>query len=314
MTTSKIKKIIFIIVSVSISLLLLVPNISDYIMKKQLMDRNISIIWAQGDSLDSSNKQKLTTRLYRWEVGKTEELLEDRYDFYDFVCSKDNKKLLSLVDYKYVAEYDIETKKLSCIINTEQLDAFLKEKGYRGMQVDDAWLHCPRYYDDENKISVMYGNFIIGYSEQEGFELLYASKNVKDIYSWAYDDSGLLICQYDGRLGYYDLDARQRKDFARSVYTFSPITENNMLVLRKAKGYVWLYDLENKKCKKLFKGGYGFPQYELSDDAQYLLWNDEVQVMTQEMNFLYIVDLKSGRKIRLKKWGFDVPVYGITWN
>ncbi|MDE7207406.1 MAG: hypothetical protein K2N90_09690, partial [Lachnospiraceae bacterium] len=38
------------------------------------------------------------------------------------------------------------------------------------------------------KISVMYGKFIIGYSKQEGYELLYASKNVKDLYSWTYDD------------------------------------------------------------------------------------------------------------------------------
>ena len=63
-----------------------------------------------------------------------------------------------------------------------------------------------------------------------------------------------------------------------------------------------------------FLGGYGSPQYEISDDEQYLLWNDEVRVSMQEMNFLYIVDLQSGRKIRLKKWGFDIPVSGMTWS
>lgn len=247
-------------------------------------------------------------------VRKTEELLEDRYNFSDFVCSKDHKKLLSLVGYRDVAEYDLETKELSYMINTEQLDAFLKEKGYRGSMIDDAWLHCPRYYDDENKISVMYGKFIIGYSNQEGYELLYASKNVKDIYSWAYDDSALLFCQHDGRLGCYDLETKQWKTLVRSVYTFSSVTENNIVAVQESKGYACLYDLENKKYKKLFRGGYGFPQYEISDDGQYLLWNDKVRVSMQEMNFLYIVDLKSGKKIRLKKWGFDVPVYDIAWN
>ena len=169
MRINKIKKIIFLIIAVSISLVWLVLNINDYIMKKQLMNNNLSIIWAQGDSLDANDKRKMTTRLYRWELGKTEELLEDRYHFLDFVCSKDHKKLLSLVGYTDVAEYDLETKELSYLINTEQLDAFLKEKGYRGRLIDDAWLHCPRYYDDENKISVMYGKFIIGYSNQEGY-------------------------------------------------------------------------------------------------------------------------------------------------
>jgi hypothetical protein len=61
-------------------------------------------------------------------------------------------------------------------------------------------------------------------------------------------------------------------------------------------------------------GGYGSPQYGISDDGQYLLWNDEVQVSMQEMHFLYIVDLKSGKKLRVKKWGFDVPLYGVAWN
>jgi len=158
---NKFKKYFFLIIAVSISLVWLVLNISDYIMKKQLMNNNLSIIWAQGDSLDANDKWIKTTRLYRWELGKTEELLEDRYNFNDFVCSKDHKKLLSLVGYRDVAEYDLETKELSYTINTEQLDAFLREKGYRGSLIDDAWLHCPRYYDDENKISVMYGYFII---------------------------------------------------------------------------------------------------------------------------------------------------------
>ena len=70
--------------------------------------------------------------------------------------------------------------------------------------------------------------------------------------------------------------------------------------------------MENKKYKKLFKGGYGSPQYEISDDGQYLLWNDKVQVMMQEMNFLYIVDLKSGKKfadIEVKRTIFFNVIY-----
>lgn len=314
MTINKVKKAGFFLIIIAVSATLLALKIEDFMMKKQLMNNNLSIIWAQGEALDANDKWKMTTRLYRWELGKTEELLEDRYYFHDFVCSKDHKKLLSLVDYKYVAEYDLETKELSYLIHTEQLDAFLKEKGYRGRLIDDAWLHCPRYYDDENKISVMYGNFIIGYSSQEGYELLYVSKNIKDIYSWAYDDSALLICQHDGRLRYYDRNTRQSKTLVNPIYTFSSVTENNQVVLKESKGYACLYDLENQKYKKLFKGGYGSPQYEISDDGQYLLWNDKVRVSMQEMNFLYLVDLESGKKMRLKKWGFDVSVYGVAWN
>lgn len=99
--------------------------------------------------------------------------------------------------------------------------SFLKKKGYRGRLIDDAWLHCPRYYDDENKISVMYGYFIIGYSKQEGYELLYASKNVKDLYSWTYDDSALLVCQHDGRLGCYDFGNKTMENACKiGIYFF----------------------------------------------------------------------------------------------
>lgn len=152
--------------------------------------------------------------------------------------------MLSLIGYKKVAEYDIATRELKDIINIDQLDAFLKEKGYHEEYYKDAWLHCPRYYDHENKISVLYGKFIIGCSNQEGLELLYILKTADKEYSWADNDSTLLIQQYDGRLGYCDLKTHKRKDLLQKIKTISLVAENNTFVLRKSKsggrGYLTL--------------------------------------------------------------------------
>ena len=65
-------------------------------MKKELAEQNLSIIWAQQEALNPENKW-MTTLLYRWEFGKEEELLEDRYVFRDFICNGDGTRLLSLI-------------------------------------------------------------------------------------------------------------------------------------------------------------------------------------------------------------------------
>lgn len=209
----------------------------------------------------------------------------------------------------------IQKKELIDIVNVEQLKTFLKEKGYQEKQYADALLCCPRYYDNENKISVLYGKFIIGYSSQQGLELLYILDTADNVYSWAKNDSVLLVCQYDHRLAYYDLATQNRKDLIRNVQTISPIAENGTFILGEAIGSVtWLYDLEHNKFTKICKNMIGYPEYQISPDNQYLLWRDNIPVMTQEFDILYIVDLESGKKIRLKTWGFDTPVYGMTWN
>lgn len=289
--------------------------INYYCITKNMAEKNLSIIWAQGEDLDSNDKWVMTTMLYRKKLGKSKELLEDRYFFRDFISNKDHTKLLSLIGYKKVAEYDIEKKELIDIVNVEQLKTFLKEKGYQEKQYADALLCCPRYYDNENKISVLYGKFIIGYSSQQGLELLYILDTADNVYSWAKNDSVLLVCQYDHRLAYYDLATQNRKDLIRNVQTISPIAENGTFILGEAIGSVtWLYDLEHNKFTKICKNMIGYPEYQISPDNQYLLWRDNIPVMTQEFDILYIVDLESGKKIRLKTWGFDTPVYGMTWN
>lgn len=311
----RMKKIVLWLIALCIIVAFLGRFINHYCMMKNLMEKNLSIIWAQGEALDPNNKHVMTTMLYRQELGKTKELLEDRYSFRDFISNKDHTKLLSLIGNKKVAEYDIATRELKDIVNIDQLDVFLKEKGYREEHYNDAWLHCPRYYDHENKITVLYGKFIIGCSSQEGLELLYILKTADKGYSWADNDSTLLIQQYDGRLGYCDLKTHERKDLMQKVKTISPVAENNTFVLRKSKGGgTWLFDLEHKSFQKVCGNGFGDPEYQISADGQYLLWKDNIPVMMQEFDILYVVDLKSGKKIQFKTWGFDTPVYGMTWN
>ena len=139
--------------------------------------------------------------------------------------------------------------------------------------------------------------------------------NADDTYSWAVGDRVLLIKQYGGRIGFCDLETRKRQDLIYKVGPFSQVAENNTFVVKSQKeAILWLYDMDRKKFKKVLKGGIGYPEYKITSDGRYLLWRDNIPVMMQEMNFLYIVDLQSGRKIRLKKWGFDIPVSGMTWS
>lgn len=315
MTKNNIKKYILISIVLFLSIMFIVRRINNYVMKKELAEQNLSIIWAQREALNPDDEWTKTTLLYRWEFGKEEELLEDRYIFRDFICNGDGTRLLSLLRYSEVVEYNIETKELDYIVDTDQLDAFLREKGYQEEYYDDACLSCPRYYDNENKISVMYGDFIIGYSRQEGLELIYVLGNARDTYSWAAGDSVLLVNQYGGRISSCDLDTRKRRDLLYKAGPFSQVAENNTFVLRSQKEPItWLYDMDSNRFKKILKGGIGYPEYKITSDGRYLLWRDNIPVMSQEMDFLYIVDLESGRKVRLKKWGFDVPVSGMTWS
>lgn len=315
MTKNKLKKYILISIVLFLSMMFIVRRINNYVMKKELAEQNLSIIWAQKEALNPDDKRTMTTLLYRWEFGKEEELLEDRYIFRDFICNGDATRLLSLIRYNEVVEYNIGTKELEHIVNTDQLDAFLREKGYREEYYDDAWLSCPRYYDNENRISVMYGDFIIGYSRQEGLELIYVLGNAYDTYSWAAGDRVLLVNQYGGRISSCDLDARNRKELIYKAGPFSQVAENNTFVVRsQTEAVTWLYDIDNKKFKKILKGGVGYPEYKITSNGQYLLWRDNIAVMSQEIDFLYIVDLESGKKISLKTWGFDVPVSGMTWS
>ena len=126
MTKNNIKKYILISIVLFLSIMFIVRRINNYVMKKELAEQNLSIIWAQQEALNPENKW-MTTLLYRWEFGKEEELLEDRYVFRDFICNGDGTRLLSLIRYNEVVEYNIETKELDHIVNTKQLDAFLRE-------------------------------------------------------------------------------------------------------------------------------------------------------------------------------------------
>jgi len=311
----RMKKKVLCLIALLAVVLLLGKLINHYCIMKNMAEKNLCIIWAQGEALDPNNKHIMTTMLYRQEFGKPKELLENRYSFRDFISNNSRTKLLSLIGNKKVAEYDIATKELKDIVTIEQLDAFLKEKGYREEHYKDAGIHCPRYYDNENKISILYGKFIIGYSSQQGLELLYILDTADNVYGWAKDDSVLLVCQRDHRLAYYDIATQKRKDLIRNVQTISPVTENGMFIFGEAIGLAtWRYDLEHNEFKKVCKSSIGYPEYQISPDSQYLLWRDNIPVMTQEFDILYIVDLESGKKIRFKTWGFNTPIYGMTWN
>ena len=70
MTKNKLKKYILILIILLLSMMFMVRRINNYVMKKELAEQNLSIIWAQREALNPDDEWTKTTLLYRWEFGK----------------------------------------------------------------------------------------------------------------------------------------------------------------------------------------------------------------------------------------------------
>ncbi len=64
MTKNKLKKYILILIILLLSMMFMVRRINNYVMKKELAEQNLSIIWAQREALNPESGDKEEARSY----------------------------------------------------------------------------------------------------------------------------------------------------------------------------------------------------------------------------------------------------------
>lgn len=314
---NKLWLIAFLMLIIVISVGLIMLKMGEYFLKKDLISRDTSIICAQREYLEEDTSY--ITRLYKYNLEGQETVLEEQYEFFDMVSSKDNNKLLSFIGHKEhfnIVEYDIKRQELRYILSTEQIEAFLDENGYKKSLAQREG-SCVKYYDNENGISFLYDNYVMGYSEKKGLEMIYAIQGTAgNVYCWMEDDTSLLINEGTELIKYNTLTG-EKTTLLTQPYTFSFVlsTDESFVVFEdREKGYLWIYNLKSGERKKLCKRYHPFPELQISEDNRYLLCKDSVQVLSSSKKVVYIVDIESGKKAKVKEWGFDTDISAVAWN
>ena len=293
-------------------------DISGYFIKWNLKKKGTSILWAQWKYLEGTDDEAVT-RLYQYDLKGETVLLENEYEITDMKYSEDKKKLLVLMDNWgdfRVAEYDMENRECRDILCGEQIEAFLDENGYTKL-ISDRNGYCVRYYGGD-KISLLYGDYILGYSERDGLKVLYEFRYFPGmVYEWMENDTVLLI--NDG----YELvryDPITKKDelimLQSSTFNFTLSADEKILVYEDTdKGYLWKYDMVSREKERLCKRHHFYPELRISEDNRYLICMDAVQVLSSYIRFIYVVDMESGKKAWLRKWGLNDPgLRAVEWN
>ncbi len=296
----------------------IMSNLNRYFMKQNLKSRNTSVIWAQREHLEK-DPCSYATKLYQYKPGGETVLLEDRYEFIDLTCGSDKEKLLALIKNDtgfYVAEYNIKSRELKNVLDSEQIDRFLSQNGYHE-PVSRENGKCIRYYKDEAGISLIYGNYIVGYSGEEGMEILYTYGDTpRMMYEWMENDTALLVNDGNKLIKYDIYDQKGTTLLVQSrMFNFVLSGDEKFVIFEDtAKGFLWCYDLDNGKRKKLCRRYHFLPTLKMSGDNQYFMCLDAVQILSSYKEFLFIINAENGRKIKLEEWGFETVIVAVTWN
>lgn len=299
-----------------------VKSVDAHIIKKNLESNGLSIIMTLRSPME--DKAANETKLYQHNMEE-EIFLAEGYDFYDIVSSKDGSKILSFMGHGReqfdIVEYDLQSKTLRKILNTEEIKAYLIENGYMEQEADrNRYGYCPRYYCDESCISFQYERFLLGYSEQEGLKVIYTLEDYGHTYSWMKDDTALLIC--DGGIVEYNTDTGERTRLFEQAHTFSfalSLDEEFVVYEERNTGYLCQYDLKDGTKKELCRYTQPLPILQLCEDSRYLLYQDAVRVLSSYKSYIYVVDIESGKKWKVYECGVGTPfkstqITGVTWN
>ena len=292
-------------------------NLEKFSMKRDLKARNMIVIWDERELKGEAVNN--ISRLYQYNFGGQEIILEDKYKFFDFTFSDDKQRLLSFVGNRGkfdIVEYDMEKRQLKPILSSQEVEEYLEESvDVKGKQSKEG--SCVRYYDHENKISFRYGSYIMSFSETEGFEILYSSGSLGRTYDWIENDSALLII--DGTdLIKYSIKTKEKTTLIEqsASFSFAVSSDDKFLVYEdRGDGYLYLCNLEDGEKRRLCRRYHPFPDLQISEDNKYLLCSDAVEIFPSTMKYwLYIVNLENGRRLKIKDWGLDAEVWGATWN
>lgn len=284
-------------------------------------EKSNEIIWAEWEK----QGEKYSTKLYQYSLNGQKVLLEDRYEFRDFICSKDREKLLSFIGGEKrfrIAEYNIRGRQLKEILDLEAVDLFLDENGYEKSAARREG-SCVRYYDEERKISFIYDRYIMGYSEQMGLEVIYSMQAYSgNEYRWAENDGVLLICE-KRNLVKYDMTTGEKEILAEAIRSFDVSEDGKFIVFADGKKVIWRYDVESGEKKKLYTCSHPQALPRISGDGKYLFCRDlfcEDKVAAM-LNFretgaitmgIVIMQIESGEVVDREEFGNGI--IGVAWR
>lgn len=306
-------KVILLIIILCIVTILVALKMWRYFMVKDFTTRKVSFIWAER----KYSEEGCETMLYQYGPNNEEVLLENRYEFRDFICSEDNETLLSFIgsmENFIISEYDICSRQLNRILDLEEIDSFLDENGYEKF-ITQREGSCVRYYDNENKISFIYDKYIMGYSEEGGLEIIYTMQSsVGREYSWLERDSVLLVSDTNN-LVKYNTVTKEKEILIEGARTFNLSEDEKFVVFQNNKKEILQYELKSGKTKKLHTSNQYYPILRISRDNRYLLYENFVRdFLGENIYFIYIIDIKGGENVRIKKWGHDTRITGVAWR
>lgn len=135
-------------------------------------------------------------------------------------------------------------------------------------------------------------------------------------YSWLEEDSVLLICDTDD-LVRYNTVTEEKEILIEGVWTFNLSEDEDFVVFQNKEKEIWQYELISGKTKNLWTCAQYHPILRISRDNRYLLYVSFTSGFFNENNyFIYIIDIKTGEHVRIKKWGYDTDTWirGVAWR
>ncbi|MCM1047447.1 MAG: hypothetical protein NC433_03385 [Clostridiales bacterium] len=309
---------LFIIIIVFLCIIV-ISKVRSNIMLKDVLSENTSVIWAQSNPSDEPQPIN-TNNLYYYELGGEVTLLEDGYDFFDIVLNNDGTRLLAFTGNRggfEIVEYEINNRELTSILTSEQVCAFLKENRHK-LHSDEPYGFNVQYYDNEDKISFIYDEYLMGYSKEEGFEVIYTFELGWDFcYSWVENEKTLLVC--DGyKLIKYDIATGKKRTLIEQsrIFNFVLSPDESVIIYEdRSASALYRYNLKSGKRKLLCEISDSNPELIMSKNGRFILCHDAtINFMNYAKAFIYIIDIENGEKYIVQEIEYGDGVAGVTWN
>lgn len=282
---------------------------------------------------------------YDIQTGKAEKISD--YAFQDLSYSNDYEKIVGVVwedKFQGLAELDMKHYTFKPIIDLEELNKCAKEIGLDEIKYNMPGIsniHMPQFYKDgytffwENtndiicyankqnnvcKMSVLYksehGNYSYHIKEKDDKDILFLESRY-EVYNQKIDRLYINKNNLE-TFGKEELLITPRKSFSSSTGNMDISNDINRLSYYEELN-IYIYDLDTKNRNYV--------------NSQHLLWQDVVYIkFSPDERYIfyavgdipffwtdgyrlifYIVDIKTGNKIKLDKWENGDMFYGIDW-
>ena len=282
---------------------------------------------------------------YNINTGKAEKISD--YVFQDLSYSNDYEKVIGVIwedKFQGLAELDMKQYTFKPIIDLEELNKCAKDIGLDEIKYDMpgvAGIHMPQFYKDGctffwensgdvicyfNKQNDVWKMKVLYKSEHENYSYHIKEENNKDL---LFVESRYEI--YNQKIEKINIDKNNLETFGEEELLITPrknfsdstgnmdVSNDTTMISYYQEPNIYIYDLETRNRKHI-NNQYLLWQHivyiKLSSDAKYIFyavgdipffWSDGYR-----LNF-FIVDIKTGNKIRLDKWKKGDMFYGVDW-